>query len=327
MDDRIHRQSGSFVLLAIALAGCGCSSPVRQPLAVGDAKITYAYASIGHPNRLPPDDVLGLEHALAIEKIPRGKIPAGFVPLSALDGKKHFAVIGRQNSANFMRHTGSNRGKAERNQTTKILVFSKNWRLVGTIRGLPREFERTVDPTAILKWNHDESLLGVMYFYGAKQHQVMDIGVVDPKSLRLQVISHIGGVEDAVLEGWLWNGKQIVAFCHVASGGVAVNAIYVSDIDSHHTRLLYKDANPFAPSIEDMALSPNGTHVAFDRDGTTKYATGIWLLNLKTGKCIEVTHENAGFYYHYLGCWLAPNKLLFTSNGAGVYQLTFKAMP
>src|SRR5262249_54851633 len=88
------------------------------------------------------------------------------------------------------------------------------------------------------------------------------------------------------------------------------------DVDAvrHSSRKLYSEsiAVPGHKRVQQMLLSPDGKFIAFDRlnmnDGD---GLGIWLLDVRSGKCFQATFEASPPYSHNLIRWDSPTRLEF----------------
>lgn len=79
--------------------------------------------------------------------------------------------------------------------------------------------------------------------------------------------------------------------------------------------------------INRFALSPDGTALAFDKQAGHA-ALGIFVLNLNTDNCRQVTGETfPSDYYHHLGRWASNRKLYFLDTQWDLYQMVFNRLP
>ena len=67
--------------------------------------------------------------------------------------------------------------------------------------------------------------------------------------------------------------------------------------------------------------SPDGSSVAFGRSFLWADKAGVWLLNVKTRLCEEVTFEKAKTYMHQPLVWESPSNLLFSRKRGGTWGI------
>jgi len=140
------------------------------------------------------------------------------------------------------------------------------------------------------------------------------VGEVDPPSGRFtsrgRIQRPIGADERA--PQLFWRGDRVVICCQAQddSRGL-INCVLEVDLPSGRSRTVFAEEqwDPSRGAIRCALLSPDGRWLAFDRSrepsNLAKGGTcaGIWLLDLQSGECQEITHESEPDYHHRLVGW------------------------
>jgi hypothetical protein len=143
------------------------------------------------------------------------------------------------------------------------------------------------------------------------------IGLVDPSSARFDLIARVDDVAEESLPAWiLWRGNALLV-CYEAEGANVVVEVETESGDARRV-LVEGTWDPSLTAVETPCLSPDGRFLAFDRVRSPSSmarggrCSGLWLLDLDSGKCVELTYEDTGDYHHRLLGWESTDRLLFT---------------
>jgi hypothetical protein len=165
-------------------------------------------------------------------------------------------------------------------------------------------------------------------------------GPVEPSRLELFVLALHGpgarrllsleGVKDPAV---FWWHRALVVACRHGDRNVVVTV----DPSTGLTRTIFTEDNrlPGRSPIDPFALAvwPDSSLLAFSRlyedaELGPTIGDGVWLLNLRTGECIQVTREESGHYWHEVVRWENAARLLFvrrTQAGTwDVYRATIR---
>ena len=143
------------------------------------------------------------------------------------------------------------------------------------------------------------------------------IGLVDPSSARFERLMRVDDVAvDAGAPHILWRGSTLIV-CYEAEGANVVVEVETESGDARRV-LVEERWDPSLTPMDRAYLSPDGRFLAFDRARSPSSmamggrCSGIWLLDLGSGECVELTYEDTSDYRHRLLGWGGPDTLLFT---------------
>jgi hypothetical protein len=296
---------------AAALLGCGKPRPVRPQL-LHDAMVARV--------EVVAEDVGQYDRE-------RGPRPAGTTSppyVSALYGRSPFKNDSDwwQGGARGATHyvvleeifhgAPDGRGSGSRSPTTIIRTFDAHGEPVGAFD------TRSVAPgEAVLEvaadWDEARLRVGVWI----RTESAGYIGLVDPSSARFELIARVDDVAEESLPAWiLWRGNALLV-CYEAEGANVVVEVETESGDARRV-LVEETWDPSLTAIETPCLSPDGRFLAFDRVRSPSAmakggrCSGLWLLDLESEKCVELTYEDTGDYHHRLLGWESTDRLLFT---------------
>jgi len=143
------------------------------------------------------------------------------------------------------------------------------------------------------------------------------IGLVDPSSAEFEQLMRVDDVAaNARPPHILWRGTTLIV-CYEAEGANVVMEVETESGDARRV-LVEERWDPSLTAIEAPCLSPDGRLLAFGRVRSPAAMAvggkcwGIWLLDLDSGKCVELTYEDTSNYDHRLLGWESGDRLLFT---------------
>jgi len=310
--------AGAVVLAAAvpaaipALLGCGRPRPARPQL-LHDAMVARV--------EVVAEDVGQYDRE-------RGPRPAGSISppyVSALHGDTLFNTDSsdwRQSGARGATHyvvleelfgrAPDARGARGGAPTTIIRTFDAQGKRAGSL-----DTRSVVPGETILEvaadWDEARLRVGVWILTESAGY----IGLVDPSSARFDLIGRVDDVAEDSRPAWiLWRGNALLV-CYEAEGA---NVVVEVDAESGDARrvLVEERWDPSLTGIETPCLSPDGRFLAFDRVRSPSAmaaggkCSGIWLLDLDSGKCVELTYEDTSDYHHRLLGWGSADTLLFT---------------
>lgn len=144
---------------------------------------------------------------------------------------------------------------------------------------------------------------------------------------------HQWGVGPPIL---LWRNDELI-FCYEAEAGASrlENVVLrVATLSGKAERVLREERwDPSRRPMHIAVLSPDRRYLLFDRVFSPKLiaaggtCAGIWLLDLESGECTELTYENAGRYEHHVPRWEGPNTFLFVRHDQGPTQRPSEDQP
>jgi hypothetical protein len=204
------------------------------------------------------------------------------------------------------------RGSGGRSPTTIIRTFDAQGERAGSLD------TRSVAPgEAVVEvaadWDDARLRVGVWI----RTESAGYIGLMDPSSARFDPIARVDDVAEDSRPAWiLWRGNALLV-CYEAEGA---NVVVEAETESGDARrvLVEERWDPSLTAIETPCLSPDGRFLAFERVRSPAAmaaggkCSGIWLLDLDSGKCVELTYEDTSDYHHRLLGWGSADTLLFT---------------
>lgn len=311
-----HYSKFSTCLLFVGLMG-GCVTPTGNPVTPAPGSVFGVNgAEIHLVKKIQPDDYaykpvapiyrpnFNEEQLLENTKIPTGALPNGLVPDYLADGRQYRAVVG----------TRVNPKQAGRKQQ-EMWLFKRRWQRLGKIAGIGKIAEHD---DLVARWNRDGSELGLMCVQFRTSHLVLRIGTINLRSLQFDATSY--DWETTYPRTLLWLGQEILMVCCDMDHR---SDIYAYDPVKHRNQLVYSDNHEYINAVDP---SPDNIHIAFDRNKMDWAQLGIWVLNIKSGKCQQITAQHGGCYFHRLGHWDSPNHLLFLNQNQ-LYRAALDLLP
>jgi len=243
--------------------------------------------------------------------VPSGTFPSGRRVVYAREGRDWWAVVVVVEAA----PVGPGR------VMTEVYLFDKRWGHRTLLSDLPSPGakERTVRP----EWDPEGAVLAVYMSSGDDATGYCgEVGTVDPRSLRYRVLHRrSGGRSQFVPSGMarlLWRGRNSIILTTDIGSDAQITEV---DTRSGATRLVYSERVTSQSSlrnrIDRVGLSPDGRLLAFDRWRSSphyRYA-GIWLLDLGTRRCQQITYEGWNSFDHSLLGFDSNSSLLFAATG------------
>lgn len=150
----------------------------------------------------------------------------------------------------------------------------------------------------------------------------LHIGLVDLATGRLQPLAHLPGtrVSPKSVPTLIWRGDGLILVCQTEDRQRERRNVIllVGPPGGNAKRLLDEPCwDPSLTAVRTALLSPDARLLAFDRTrplataASSEARGGIWLLDLESGECQEVTYEKTGPYHHQLVGWEGPDAIVF----------------
>ena len=236
---------------------------------------------------------------------PPGVLPAGYGFGSVTRGQNSYAAAGGplDEDGNIARPA--------------VFLFDLAWHQIGKVSGL--DFPSGTW-WAWSAWDSGGRKLGIIFHDRGRSWREV-VGVVEPPSLRFRVLFR--DVYSGDIRGLAWAGSGLVL--------AYSNRLVLVDIASGAKRDLYADPSVPAPRhghIWSVLGSPHGSYIAFARMPVPMSGSqsGLWMVDVTSGKCSEVTYERLGWYHHDLLYWDSPKTLLFSrKTDFGRYYSIYRA--
>lgn len=195
-------------------------------------------------------------------------LPSSFKQDYSVHNRKYIAVVG-----------GSEEG-----ELTTVWVLNNRGKRIGRVAGLP-SYTEYIDA----KWDPKGSLLSLLCAGWSKESPHIALGVVEPGALRFRSVLRCDHWK-LVNEALLWANRRVLMICHIDDKGRQMNTVIEINPTKHHWRRVYSRIEN--AQINFVDVSPDGTALAFDKDPIGVSAIGIWVINLQTGKCKQMTFEH-----------------------------------
>jgi hypothetical protein len=189
------------------------------------------------------------------------------------------------------------------------------------VQGMPPEPGRLQDRRVRAEWDGAGKTLAVLAESRGGSYRTR-LGVVRPPSVECNWVAQLSAVDADMA----WLGDEMC----ISYPGEQRNYITRVAPSTGASRVLYDERrSPPRHGIPwGLCVSPNEHYVLFGRiayaDGYDN--NGIWLLDARTGACVELTFEDAQSYHHRPVGWEGPATVVFeafSSSGNGVYYRAY----
>ena len=198
-----------------------------------------------------------------------------------------------------------------------IWLFDRAWELVGAL-----SVESVVPGEEVVRVGMAWDGAGGRLAAWVRTEGAYEVGLVDASSAGFEPILRVEGVHEGARPArLLWN-CDLMILCYEGENEKygSENVFMEIDPGSGATRRILTEER-WDPSLGPMdrgCLSPDGRLLAFDRFRSPTLlaqggrCSGIWLLDLESGECAELTYEDGSEYHHRLIGWEGPDTLVFT---------------
>jgi hypothetical protein len=143
------------------------------------------------------------------------------------------------------------------------------------------------------------------------------VGLADAYSLQFRELHHIGDLHPDGMASprLLWLGDSLLCYYQAKrESPYPYNVVLrIDTVTGEADEILREERwDPSRGPVDTALASPDGRYVAFDRSSLAGgTCLGLWLLDLKSRECSEITYEYASRYRHRLLTWEAPNVIAF----------------
>jgi hypothetical protein len=154
------------------------------------------------------------------------------------------------------------------------------------------------------------------------------VGLVDLELFTFRPVAVVDDVGRGALAvpTLLWRNGDLVLYYEARDGRhEAENVVLRIEPSTGEVREVLREErwDPSRRPLHALSLSPDGRYLAFDRAFSAKLieaggtCAGIWVLDLESGECVELTYEDTTRYQHKLVQWDDADTLLFTCRVQG----------
>jgi len=262
-----------------------------------------------------PEALMGEPNPLAGDSdLPLLTIPAGVIPAST----------GQVYKITHVRNQYVVTVWSKKTELPDVYFFDMHWRRLGQLKGIQsRKGKRSVEAY----WcPQKKALVGVIMW---RESWDISVGLIDPerrtyKQTYLVKRSGCGVVPTTA---------GLVLSCSDPGSTAAYprgRHVYewIDPVDKQR-RVIHTEGSDYIshtePEVE--CASPDGSMVAFSRMGGGR-KSGIWLLGVRSGRCVQVSSEDGQYYYHALLTWSGPRSLsCFCLHGGKRVHFTVSNLP
>lgn len=196
--------------------------------------------------------------------------------------------------------------KNKKHGTISVWKCTSNWQSLHAISNVPPfDFESTSNI-----WDPIDHRLAIVHYSNTASRSV-EVGVINEVLAKYMPVVNLR--QSHVEVGWI-HGRLILVANDYSKQSPGYGKIALVNPSDGSSTLLYQESKSDTgnPGFQNMMVSPDQNKIAFDRyNPYPDKGSGIWILDIHTSKCFQVTFAKTPYYYHNLVGWKSNNLLEF----------------
>ena len=284
------------VLCLLIIYGCNASRGhiLRNNQERSDITRVAKGYTLTYLGRFASDSVIASEDVGSLENypaIPKGILPTGYKDSNAFR-TNHFIIL-----TAITKH----------DEAASAWLYSRDWKLIGPVGNIPS----TPGQSLFAIWDKYHQRLALLIWTDTSHKRSFDSGLITASPPLYKPLFHLdyGAWADAE---WA-TGKLVIFTTNYAN---TKREIICIDPIRGAVEKLYQESTtiPGHQNFGSILVSPDNTKIAFDRLAPEyNEGCGIWILDMLSGQCYQVTFSDKSHYCHELLFWKTSKQLEFSA--------------